>query len=123
MRVVVMMVTEVCETEFDSPDKASPGYSACEFDVYGHVSGKWHGKVRRHRLTIRKNLAAGKFELIHHYYDVDTDEVIFASPSFKEAIEKANDEYETYWDNPDRLSICKHEEPNKAIGCNVNPSR
>lgn len=117
----VIMATEICESEFGTPDAKSPGYSHCEFDVYGHVSGKWHDKVRRHRLTIRKNLSAGKFELVRHYYDNETDEVILASERFRDVVEMANDEYETYWDRADRIVICKHDEPTKASGCQVQP--
>jgi len=85
----------VCEYEFDRPDPRNPSYSLVEVDIYGWIPRDFWSEVRDHRLSLRKNLKTGKFELYRHYYADDYDEVIFAG-SLEECLRKAEEEWKRF---------------------------
>jgi len=78
----------VCEYEFERPDPKNLQYSLVEVDIYGWILKEFWSEVRDHRLSLRKNLKTGKFELYRHYYADDYDEVIFTG-SLEECLRKS----------------------------------
>ena len=78
---------------FEKEDLNKPGYSMLEYDVYGNYNSP--DIIQRFRVSIRKNLKEGKYEVFKHYlYDITTDgvidkhghnELIFSSPSIEKA--------------------------------------
>ncbi len=59
----------ICEDRFKHEDPHNLGYSALEMDFYAHVpTGRAsNNAVASHRLSLRKNLTTGFFELYRHY--------------------------------------------------------
>ena len=60
---------------FEKEDPNKPGYSMLEYDVYGN----YHSQdiTQRFRVSIRKNLKEGKYEVFRHYlFDVTPDGII-----------------------------------------------
>ena len=80
----------ICEYEFERPDPKNPQYSLVEVDIYGWIPRDFWSEIRDHRLSLRKNLKTGKFELYRHYYAEDYDEVIFTG-SLEECLRKAEE--------------------------------
>lgn len=60
------MTYPICEYEFDLEDPKIPGYSLMEVDVYAWASPERTG-VQSHRLSIRKNMRTGAFELYRRF--------------------------------------------------------
>jgi hypothetical protein len=105
----------ICEFGFNEPDK-NPKYSMREVDFYAFIphSSQREFNVRSHRLSLRKNLETGKFEVYRYYYEDDTEEVAFEG-RFEDALEFANREVNKYWGflgkrEPD--IPCEHKPPN-----------
>src|SRR5712664_2852499 len=66
----------VCEKEFDIPDPNDKNYSLPELDFYAHIpydKAQLSG-VQNHRLSLRKNLVTGDFEV----YRVFNNPIIIA---------------------------------------------
>jgi hypothetical protein len=102
----------ICELGFDIPDK-NPNYSLREVDFYAFVPypiQKEKG-IENHRLSLRKNLKTGKFEVYRYYHYEEKEEVVF-SGNFKEALKIANREREKVWGNRLNDIPCEHKEPN-----------
>jgi len=112
----------ICEKLFDKPDNKFPVYSFHEVDYYGWVP---QGKgVENHRLSLRKNLVTGKFEVYRHYYrrrivqtpqclvvgqeDTGQEETIFEG-TFEEALEFADNEYRQFHGDKEPDRPCRHE--------------
>jgi hypothetical protein len=75
------------------------------------VQQKLH--VKSHRLSLRRNLETGRFEVYRYYYIQENEEVAF-SGSFEEALEFANREANKYWGHLGRRETdkpCKHKHP------------
>jgi hypothetical protein len=56
----------ICEKEFDRPDPKRPEVSAHEVDYYAWVPAGC--KINNHRLSLRKNMETGQFEVYRHFY-------------------------------------------------------
>jgi len=80
----------ICEYGFEEPDPNRPEYSRREVDFYARAKG------RDHRLSLRKNLRTGKFELYRFYYDRNEEEVIF-SGSLEDALKVGHEEWMKHW--------------------------
>ena len=109
----------ICQTQFDGEDPLSPSYSLHEVDYYGHVPYGKTAPEKNHRLSLRKNLRNGQFEIYRHYHWTQTDEVAYTG-SLPEAIAYANYEVKRFWGQdrePDQ--VCQHKEPVKARWCNA----
>jgi hypothetical protein len=101
----------ICEFGFDIPDKNS-NYSLREVDFYAFVPYPVQQKgIKNHRLSLRKNLKTGKFEVYRYYHYEQKEEVVF-SGSFKEALNFANKEREKIWGIDFNDKPCEHKEPN-----------
>ena len=84
--------------EIEDPNKR--GYSMLEYDVYSNYNSP--DITQRFRVSIRKNLKEGKYEVFRHYlFDITPDgvlhnnghdEVIFSSQSIEEAFEYAEND-------------------------------
>jgi hypothetical protein len=105
----------ICELGFNDPDPKKPKYSMREIDFYAFipydVQQKLH--VKSHRLSLRRNLETGRFEVYRYYYIQENEEVAF-SGSFEEALEFANREANKYWGHLGRRETdkpCKHKHP------------
>jgi len=122
------MVLIVCGLRFDRPDPNNPRYSLLEVDFYGNIPyAKLAEGMMPHRLSLRKNLEKGKFEVYRRYFltgALGKEEVAFEG-SLEEALAFANREVQFIWNTnfePDRP--CKHEEPEMALDCPLkNKSR
>lgn len=57
----------ICEAEFNQPDPKTPKYSMTEVDFYSHIPPTaplgTPFNMRNHRLSLRKNLETGQFEV------------------------------------------------------------
>jgi len=57
----------VCELRFETPDPHNPGYSMTERNFYVWIPLETRLNTQNHRLTLRKNLLTGKFEVYRAY--------------------------------------------------------
>lgn len=82
------MIIDARDFEFENPiDK---GYSMCEINYYTWISPAFIKMgIRNHRLSLRKNLKDGVFEVVRHYIGAygwtEKDDVVFFSKSLTEA--------------------------------------
>jgi len=110
----------VCEFEFDRPDPRNPNYSLVEVDIYGWIPRDFWSEVRDHRLSLRKNLKTGKFELYRYYYTTGSEEVIFTG-SLEECLKKAEEEWKRFhfgWAGVvPEFKPCKHRPPDVSSLC------
>ena len=95
---------------FEKEDPNKPSYSMLEYDVYGN----YHSPdiIQRFRVSIRKNLKEGKYEVFRHYlFDIAPDgilhnhghdEVIFSSPLIERAFEFAENDAKEIKETPDQ---------------------
>lgn len=88
----------ICELGFDKPDPRNPTYSLREVDFYAWIPFVAQIKygIRNHRLSLRKNLVTGKFEVYRYYLYERREEVVFTG-DFQEALEFANCEWDKYF--------------------------
>jgi len=126
----------ICEYEFNNSDPRNPSYSLCEVDYYaGICQDKQTVRTPNHRLSMRKNLKMGRFEVYRKYIEpiavigkdfiIQTsqetidEEVVFSGTSLEDAIRFADGEYNRYngdaQKEPDEL--CQHKHPKKATNC------
>lgn len=100
----------VCETDFERPDSKDPNYSQAEVDYYGHIPSD--SGFSQHRLSLRKNLKTGNFEVYRAYAksyltsrksltiigskETGRTEVVF-SGSLQGAIDFATKESNRFW--------------------------
>ena len=105
----------ICEYGFNKPDPKNPQYSLREVDFYNFIpydSQKKYG-IESHRLSLRKNLATGKFEIYRFFYENEKEETIFTG-NLEECLKFAHKEWMKYWGHlgkrePDK--VCKHKYP------------
>jgi hypothetical protein len=127
----------VCETEFEKPDPQNPDYSLVEVDFYAWIPWEAQEKygVENHRLSLRKNLKTGEYEVYRAYMErkliarrglvvitnepMETEEVVFRSKSLKEALAFANAEVRKYHGHDEKDEVCTHKWPKKALLCRV----
>lgn len=103
----------ICEYGFEEPDSSRPMYSHHEVDFYGHIPYPKTNEIRQHRLSLRKNLMTGKFEVYRFYHHNCVEEVIF-SGSLEEALKVAYLEVKKYWGSLGKIEPdlpCLHEYP------------
>jgi len=67
----------IYERDFDAEDPQNQGYSLREVDYYAWIPAHFRKAIKDHRLSLRKNLRTGKFELYRKYYMDGREEVIF----------------------------------------------
>lgn len=76
--------------DFEFEDPKHKGYSMDEVDYYAWIPRPFiELGIRNHRLTLRKNLNDGVYEIVRHYVGLpdsgEKDDVIFYSGSLSEA--------------------------------------
>lgn len=64
----------VCEESFRGINSHGVRYANYEIDFYAWTPP---GKVRDHRLSLRKNLTTGQYEVYRGYSSSETEEIIF----------------------------------------------
>jgi len=120
----------ICELMFNAPDPENPDYSLHEVDYFAWVPAG--SPVPNHRLSLRKNLINGAFEVYRRYYerrtivtpsmtiltsdDTGMEEVVF-SGGFEEALRFADAEYEKFHGKKEPDKPCRHSYPQKALTC------
>jgi hypothetical protein len=127
----------VCESEFEDPDPQNPGYSFTEVDFYAWIP--WESQqrygVENHRLSLRKNLKTGEYEVYRAYMErkliargglvvitnepMEAEEAAFRSKSLKEALAFANAEVRRFHGHDPRDEVCRHRWPKRALLCRV----
>jgi hypothetical protein len=105
----------ICELGFNEPDPNNPKYSFREVDFYAYIpyNSQLKFNMKTHRLSLRKNLETGKFEVYRYYYDEEKEEVAFEG-GFIEALQFANNEWDKYWSHLGRREHdipCRHKYP------------
>lgn len=123
----------ICESQFEDhvPDRDDPEICLEEIDVYAWIPRT--PEIANHRLSLRKRIASGKFEVYRKFLettgvittnivgifhkDTEIEQVIFQG-SLEGAIEVMNQESMKHHGYASD-SLCRHEYPNKAIGCLV----
>jgi hypothetical protein len=83
----------ICPLGFAEPDTKRPQYSFREVDIYAWIPFGSH--LPNHRLSLRKNLKTGKFELYRFYHKTEEEEVIFEG-DFETALQVANEEWNKF---------------------------
>lgn len=125
----------ICENEFDRPDHKTPDYSLDEVDYYAWIPYPHHSEMPNHRLSLRKNLVTGEFEVYRRFnqtyqrsskvaliitqIDGETEEVAYKG-DLKGAIYFACAEWRRYHgEGKEDDEICEHQHPKKALFCRV----
>jgi len=122
----------ICEYSFNQPDSKNPNYSFDEVDYYSWILSD--SDFPNHRLSLRKNLITGEFEVYRRFqqkqifsingFTIDTnvetgyEEVAFKSKDLGEAIKFADSEWTRFHGEekePDK--VCEHKYPVKATFC------
>ena len=122
----------ICETQFNQPDRKNPNYSLDEIDYYAWIPP--NPEVENHRLSLRKNLVTGEFEVYRKFQrrqifskkglTIDTnvetgnEKIAFKSKSLAETIKFADSEWKRFHGKgkePDK--VCEHKYPVKAMFC------
>ena len=124
----------ICESEFVDPDPNDPDIAMTEVDIYAWIP-RTPG-MPNHRLTIRKRLTTGNYEVYRKFVkrevqdfpdavmishrETGTEVVAFADPSLEKAIEFANTEAIKYH-GPGMTEdkVCRHRLPQRAMGCKL----
>ncbi|MCF3652976.1 MAG: hypothetical protein L2C94_002220 [Aigarchaeota archaeon] len=110
----------VCEYEFEKPDTRNPRYSLVEADVYGWIPEEFWDEIRDHRLSLRKSLKMGKFELYRYYYADGSEELIFTG-SLEECLRRAEAEWKRFhygWAGVvPEFKPCRHRPPDISSLC------
>lgn len=121
----------ICELSFDKPDPKNPYYSLDEVDYYAWVPALMG--IDNHRLSLRKNLITGEFEVYRRFYqrrlvaphpniigvvshDTGLEEIAFRG-TFEEALRFADKEYYKYHGEREPDKPCKHIYPEKSSLC------
>jgi len=139
-----------CEGEFEQPDPRDPDHSMCEVDFYAWIPyEKQHGTegVPNHRLSIRKNLKRGEYEVYRRYYhpvqftarmeglpvhvlageDTGREQVVFRSKDLQEALDFAVGEWNRFHGTEEhqheRDLVCEHRHPRRSWLCKIHPGR
>ncbi len=125
----------ICEYCFERPDPNNPKYSMLEVDIYAWIpyDKQVEYGVQNHRLSLRKNLETGEFEVYRRYHrpliinrkavtifthqDLGIEEVVFKSKSLEEAVEFANKECEKFHGEIEPDKVCQHKYPHKSSFC------
>lgn len=99
----------ICESMFvGTPDQKDPRYAMPEVDIYGHVPLHYTA----HRLSIRKRLADGRYELYRHYYDGRKTqvEIVIRVGTLSEVVTNANEELVSFYglDHRKPDTVCDH---------------
>lgn len=127
----------ICEYEFRRPDRDNPKYSQAEVDYYSHIPYDPERKFRQHRLSLRKNLEDGKFEVYRRFSqtivvsrgpvtavtqkDENLEEIVF-SGTLQEAINIATRETNKFWEKLHGTEkvidqVCLHDKQPKHYLC------
>ena len=72
----------VCPREFDLPDPADPSYSMSEIDFYASTSPRLHAHMPNHRLSLRRNLVTGRYEVYRQFVEAVEARGVLAGQSF-----------------------------------------
>ena len=92
-------------TEFESEDPKHKGYSMLEVDYYAWIPRSFINStpsIRDHRLSLRKNIEDGIYEVCRHYYSLigfggpEKDDVIYSNSSLADAGTFAEKERERF---------------------------
>jgi hypothetical protein len=97
----------ICEYEFETEDPNHAGYSFVEVDRYSWIP-KGRG-IQSHRLSLRKNLTTGEFEVYRSYTSAEgqKNEVIY-SGNLQGAVDITNEENKKYFNANDTDVVCDH---------------
>lgn len=126
----------ICETEFATADPSDTDYSMTEVDSYAFIPDGKQNKVKNHRLSLRKNLKTGQFEVYRAYtrsigyFDLKANvlamtseetnrtEVVFTG-SLQGAITFTNNEWRRFFgeDSAPTDRVCEHVSPHVSMGC------
>ena len=110
----------ICGYEFERTDPRNPCYSLAEVDIYGWIPEEFWSEIRDHRLSLRKNLKTGGFELYRYYYADGSGEVIFTG-SLEECLSRAEAEWRLFhfgWSRVEaRFKPCRHRPPDISSLC------
>lgn len=127
----------ICPAEFEQPDPKTPGYSMTEIDYYAWIPSHLATKeIPNHRLSLRKNLNTGEFELYRRFFnrflisrkgltmesgaDTHKETVAFKSKDVNEIIRLGNKEYRKYHGAEERDDqVCQHMPPIKNTFCPI----
>jgi hypothetical protein len=116
----------LCEWEagWNHPDPNNPEIAMTECDVFAHnPAARARGQDGAYRLSIRRNLALGRWELYRRYHESESD-VIEASGTLAEVCEAANRAWAEAWGHtlPPGAEVshdapCTHEGRGKSRWC------
>ncbi|TLX65901.1 MAG: hypothetical protein E6L03_10505 [Thaumarchaeota archaeon] len=133
----------VCEKEFERPDPQDANYSMAECDIYAWIPADKVALsgMQSHRLSLRKNLKTGEFEVYRLYnqehiikqgslaivtYDVQSGkpvEIAFSSKDFIKALDFCNEEWDKWHykegEHRNKDVPCEHEYPQRSMLCPV----
>lgn len=128
----------ICESQFEREDPDRKGYSHAEVDWYAWIPQG--SDLDNHRLSLRKNLVTGEFEVYRRFFekvlisrgkttiitgkDTRLEEVAFKSKDLATAIRYADGQYAKYHgteEEPERGDkVCQHTTGLRAWGCQVS---
>jgi len=127
----------ICEFSLYLLDPKNPDYAMAELDVYGWIPPGLG--ERDHRLSIRKNVKTGKYEVyrrynqayirsahgltVFHHDELDEEAVALESGDLREVVDFSNREWRKYHGDPgkDELDkVCLHSRPDIGVSCDLD---
>jgi len=107
----------ICEHIFNRLDPKNPSYSHTEWDFYAWIPAK--SDLPDHRLTLRKNMKTGEYEVYRYFNDTKVVKVVLKTQSFEEAIRFADEQRRRFHGHWEPSQVCQHKPPVKAVYCPV----
>jgi len=127
----------ICETEFRTPDPDDPTIAMTEVDYFAWVPPT--PGIPNHRLSLRKRLTNGNYEVYRKYVNTtitsgdiagmpvthiqhkrgadDSEKVLISTPDLQAAIDCAKAEVKRFHGYESQDKVCQHKYPQLAFGC------
>ena len=107
----------ICEHRFEEEDPRNLGFSMLEIDIYTSV--KRDAYVLPHRLSLRKNISRGEFELYRFYFYTGQTSVQFRDKDLQRVLDHANAEAYTWSGIREPDKVCLHKGEQKDRLCPI----
>jgi hypothetical protein len=99
----------MCELRFTRANPQNPEFSLLEPNFYVWIPAEKKTESDNHRLSIRKNMETGKFEVCRSFRD-GSEHVIYQG-SFENALKRGSKEFKKFHGRDLDDEPCRHKQP------------